>query len=56
MKQKVHRIICLIFGHKPPNYKRAGCFVYCKRCKKTLELVGSFYGVKFIEINEVKST
>ena len=43
------KIICKLFGHKEPNYKRAGCFMYCKRCKELLGLVGDLYGIKYTE-------
>jgi len=46
------KLICKIFGHKKPRYKRVGTFMRCKRCGDIIGLVGNLYGVSFVDENE----
>lgn len=48
-------IICRIFGHKQPNYKRTDCLMWCKRCKGLVGRVGTKEVAEFLEVPWIKS-
>ena len=52
MRKLIRKLICKLFGHKKPNYRRDGCFMWCKRCGGLIAIVGRLYGIKYEETNE----